>query len=653
MAKTLTVYLAADLKKFNSGMDQAGRKVNGFSGTLRDKMGPALIAAAAAAGAFALKLAKDGVQAAIEDEKAVAQLANTLENLNFSHDTAAVEAYIYQLERAYGVADTDLRPAYERLIRSTNDVEAANRALKLAMDISAATGKSLSSVSDQLGKAYDGQVEGLSRLGVGLDRTQLKTMSLDEIMTTLSKNFSGAADVAAGTFEGRMKRLNTATDNLAEAFGAGLLDSLNDATEGTQDAVDAMEDLEPLLKSIGELAGESVTDIAYLASALGDVGSAAQDVTENAGMLGPVFDGVRKAVQPLINPLGFVADSLRAIRGETGNLTGTGSSAGERGSLRDLEQQTEESTEAFSDYRFQVQGAQAALARMYAPLSNVNEETEDLAGNTGSAAKETDELTKKQKNLVEAYEAQGIAFATSREELLEGIRVLDDATKAVEEYANTIQDDLLEAFDLVGLYDAAKESGGDLAENMEDGLKTAFAHMEWGGNVLNALEAANVPRGLIEYLSSIGPEGGWELGQAMLSDEGLKGSIESGWTKIQDKTRELALDLVPEFLEAGRLSAIDNLNGLAQQFGEDQRKFKRLGNKLGQQVGDEFSKRMLKEVADAVRQVEALATAARAEKVAAAQAQQARITEQAVATAISQLIRNSDQRSGRNVQPVL
>ena len=431
------------------------------------------------------------------------------------------------------------------------------------------------------------------------------------------------------------------------------LNSLNDATEGTQDAVDAMEDLEPLLKSIGELAGESVTDIAYLASALGDVGSAAQGVTENAGMLGPVFDGVRKAVAPLINPLGFVADSLRAIRGETGNLTGSGSSAGERGSLRDLEQQTEETTEAFSDYRFEVQGAQAALARMYAPLSRVNEETEDLTGNTGGAAKATDELTKKQKDLVEAYEAQGIAFATSREELLEGIRVLDDATRAVEEYANTIQDDLLEAFDLVGLYDAAKESGGDLAENMEEGLNTAFAHMEWGGNVLNALKAANVPQGLIEYLSSIGPEGGWELGQAMLSDDGLKGSIESGWTKIQDKTRELAHDLVPEFLEAGRLGAIAKLDGLAMQFAEDQRKFKRLGNKLGQQVGDSFSERMLKEIAEAVRQVEALATAARAEKVAAAQAEQSRITEQAVATAISQLIRNSDQRSGRNVQPVL
>lgn len=294
MAKTLTVYLAADLKKFNSGMDQAGRKVNGFSGTLRDKMGPALIAAAAAAGAFALKLAKDGVQAAIEDEKAVAQLANTLDNLNFSHDTAAVEAYIYQLERAYGVADTDLRPAYERLIRSTNDVEDANRALKLAMDISAATGKSLSSVSDQLGKAYDGQVEGLSRLGVGLDRTQLKTMSLDEIMTTLSKNFSGAADAAAETFEGRMQRLRTATDNLAEAFGAGFLDSLNNATEGTQDAVDAMEDLEPLLKAVGKAAGDNITAVAGIAGAVGQLAENAGLATENLGPAGTALDGFLK-----------------------------------------------------------------------------------------------------------------------------------------------------------------------------------------------------------------------------------------------------------------------------------------------------------------------------------------------------------------------
>jgi hypothetical protein len=653
MAKTLTVYLAADLKKFNSGMDQAGRKVNGFSGTLRDKMGPALIAAAAAAGAFALKLAKDGVQAAIEDEKAVAQLANTLDNLNLSHDTKAVEAYIYQLERAYAVADTDLRPAYERLIRSTKDVEDANRALKLALDISAATGKSLSSVSDQLGKAYDGQVEGLSRLGVGLDRTQLKTMSLDEIMTTLSNNFSGAADVAAETFEGRMKRLNTATDNLAEAFGAGLLNSLNDATEGTQDAVDAMEDLEPLLKSIGKLAGESVTDIAYLASSLSEVGSAAQDVTENAGMLGPVFDGVRKAVAPLINPLGFVADSLRAIRGETGNLTGSGSSAGRYNSMPKLTEATEETTEAFSDYRFEVQGAQAALARMYAPLSRVNEETEDLTGNTGGAAKATEEYTKQQQRLLDTSELLGIQLATTRDELIGSIGDLEAATQAVENYANAIQQDLLGGINLGAVYqENFDEQGRQTGKSLIDGFQEQVNQAEWFGNVLTAIKAQGADQSLIEQIASLGPEVGGALGQQLLN-EGIIPTINAQWVGVQETTKALALGLVPEFLEAGRLSAIENLNGLAQQFKQDQRKFKKLGKAIGEQVGASFKKQIAKDVRDAVRAVEAAATAARAERVAAAEAEQARITEQAVATAISQLIRNSDQRSGRNVQPVL
>jgi len=651
MAKTLTVYLAADLKKFNSGMDQAGRKVNGFSGTLRDKMGPALIAAAAAAGAFALKLAKDGVQAAIDDEKAVAQLANTLDNLNFSHDTAAVEAYIYQLERAYGVADTDLRPAYERLIRSTNDVEAANRALKLAMDISAATGKSLSSVSDQLGKAYDGQVEGLSRLGVGLDRTQLKTMSLDEIMTTLSKNFSGAADAAAETFEGRMQRLRTATDNLAEAFGAGFLDSLNNATEGTQDAVDAMEDLEPLLKAVGKAAGDNITAVAGLAGAVGQLAEQAGLATENLGPAGTALDGFLKGITT--SPLVFLNNELQKLMGNTGTLSGSGSSAGQYNSMPKLTEETEDTTEAFSDYRFEVQGAQAALSRMYAPLSNVNEETEDVTENTGGAAKATKEYTKQQQRLLDTSEVLGIQLATTREELVGSIGDLEAATEAVENYANAIQQDLLGGIDLGAAYEAQfDEEGQRTGQSLIDGFNAQIEGAQWFGNVLTAIKERGEDQTLLEELARLGPAIGGALGQQLL-DEGLVATISEKWVDVQNLTKDLALGLVPEFLEAGRLSAIDTLNGLAAQFVKDQRKFKKLGEKLGAQVGSEFKKQIAKDVRDAVRAVEAAATAARAERVAAAEAEQARITEQAVANAISNLIRNSDQRSGRNVQPVL
>lgn len=645
MAKTLTVYLAADLKKFNSGMDKAQAKTNGFSGSLKDKLGPAMIAASAAAGAFALKLATDGVQAAIEDEKAVAQLANTLDNLNLAHDTSNVEAYIYSLERAYGVADTDLRPAYERLVRSTKDTQEANDALKIAMDISASTGKELKTVVDTLGRAYDGSTTSLSRLGVGLDQTQLSAMSVDEIMTVLAKNFSGAADKAANTFEGRLKRLTTATDNLKEAFGAGLLGSLNDATDGTQDMVDTMEDLEPLLKRFGELVGQNVTDLAYLATSLSDAASAAQGLGDEYAILGPVFDNVKGAVERLFNPLGTLAGLLRQVSGEQNTLVDIGGG---------------EFPDAVDDQNFALQAAHRTYQDAAVRLNRLNQEIEVATENTGSnaratggAARETDKLTKAQEKLIESYELQGVVFQTTKTELIDQIRELENATQAVEDYANSIQQDLLAGFDLLDEYNKAKEGGGNIAQALEEGLKERFEAIEWGGNVLNALKASDVPQSLIEYLASVGPEGGWELGQAMLEDQGLLGSLTEGWKNIQSTTKELALGLVPEFLEAGRLSAIDNLNGLATQFAADQKKFKKLGNKLGQQVGDEFSKRMLKEIADAVREVEAIASAARAEKVEAAQAEQARITEQAVAQAIRGLIVNSDQRAGRNVQPVL
>jgi hypothetical protein len=290
---------------------------------------------------------------------------------------------------------------------------------------------------------------------------------------------------------------------------------------------------------------------------------------------------------------------------------------------------------------------------MYASLQNTNTETEEQTRTTSGARRETEKLTKAQEKLLESYELQGIAFQTTKNDLIDQIQTLADATAAVEDYANTIQQDLLAGIDLGGLYAAQfDEEGNRTGTSLIEGFNRAIEQAEYFGNVLTAIKAQGADQSLIEQIAGLGPETGGALGQQLL-DEGLVPTMNEKWANVQAVTKELALGLVPEFLEAGRLSAIDSLNGLATQFGKDQRKFKRLGNKLGQQVGDEFAARALKEIRDAVREVEAIATAARAEAVASAQANQARITEQAVATAIAGLIRNSDQRTGRNVQPVL
>ena len=653
MAKTLTVYLAADLKKFNSGIKDAQHGLNGFGGTLKNMLGPALIAAGAAAGAFAIKLGVDGVKAAIEDQKAMEALATTLDNLNMSHSTDAIEGYIYELERAYGIADTELRPAYDRLIRSTKDVEEANNALKLSMDISAATGKSLQAVTDALGRAYDGNTVGLSRLGLGIDKTALASMSLEDITAQLAKTFGGQADTNARTFEGQLRRLTTATDNLKEAFGAGLLEALGDTNDTTQNLVDTMESFEPILKGLGGAFGRFAnTGLKTYTAAMQDAELATEQTADQMAGLGKVAEisgaligeifasltGPNSPIGVVLRQIGAVTSATNELRLSADRLSGD--------SIPNLNKELE-------TQNFQISAANRLYQDAGARAQRLADELEEVDKKTTGAAGSTEKLTAAQQKLVDLYEVQGIAFKTTTRDLLDQIVAVENATAAVENYAASIQQNLLAGLNLGSIYEAQfDEQGNRTGTSLIEGFNRAIEQAEYFGNVLTAIKAQNADQRLIEQIAALGPETGGALGQQLL-DEGLVPTLNEKWLGVQETTRELALGLVPEFLEAGRLSAIDTLTGLATQFKEDQAKFKKLGGQLGRQVGSEFKTRMINEIRDAVREVEAIATAARAEAVARAEAEQARITEQAVATAISNLIRNSDQRAGRNAQPVL
>jgi len=114
--KTLTVYLAADVSKLRSGLNSADRSLSGFGDKLNRMVGPALIGAAAAAGTFAVALAVDGVQAAIQEEAELAKLSTTLNNLGFAEQTDEVNSFIDELQYSAAVSDSTLRPAYSRLL---------------------------------------------------------------------------------------------------------------------------------------------------------------------------------------------------------------------------------------------------------------------------------------------------------------------------------------------------------------------------------------------------------------------------------------------------------------------------------------------------------------------------------------------------------
>jgi hypothetical protein len=229
--RSLKLALLADTKDFIQGLDKADKETRTFSNKLDDalkKGAAAFLAVGAAAGAMAISIGVDAVKAAIEDEKAQKSLAITLKNTTKATDAQvkSVEDYIDKTARASGIADDQLRPSLDRLVRSTQDVTKAQKLQQLALDISAGTGKDLATVTEALGKAYDGNLGALKRIGVPLDESIIKTKDFDAATKALSETFAGQADAAADTFAGRIARLNISLDEAKEKLGAALLEPL-------------------------------------------------------------------------------------------------------------------------------------------------------------------------------------------------------------------------------------------------------------------------------------------------------------------------------------------------------------------------------------------------------------------------------------------
>jgi phage-related protein len=129
---------------------------------------------------------------------------------------------------------------------------------QLALDISAGTGKDLSAVSEALGKAYDGNLGALRRLGVGIDDSIIKSKNFDAAAAALSKTFEGQASKQAETFQGKMARLTVAFDEAKETVGSYVLDALTPLISNFVDkGIPAIQDFASNLgKTLGPAFGE-------------------------------------------------------------------------------------------------------------------------------------------------------------------------------------------------------------------------------------------------------------------------------------------------------------------------------------------------------------------------------------------------------------
>ena len=218
-------------------------------------------------------IARRSITAANEDARSQRLLANALRNTAgaTTEQIGAVESNLQKMQYSAAIADDELRPALQSLVMVTGDMTKSQDLLATALDISAATGRDVQTVALSLGRAYQGNVGALRRLGLFVSDTAVKSKDFQMAMEEIRPAVEGAAEEAAKGADGGWKKL-------------GLI--LGDAEEITGDYLN--ETLLPLIDQTVQW------------------GQAATGAAEKNGFLGRVMGNLRQTVWQTANPVAFL-----------------------------------------------------------------------------------------------------------------------------------------------------------------------------------------------------------------------------------------------------------------------------------------------------------------------------------------------------------
>jgi hypothetical protein len=248
------------ISDFNSkGIDSAIREFKKLE-TAGEKAQFAIKKAAVPAAAAIAGLgivAVDAVKAFMEDDKAAQLLATSLRNTTGATDAQikSVEAFITKTSIAAAVADDELRPAFDKLVRGTGDVTKAQDLMNLALDISAGTGKDLGAVSDALSKAFNGQLGPLKKLDPALASLIENGATTDEVFAALGDTFKGAASTSANTASGKMKSFTIQMGEFKESIGAAVFPIVDKLLPAFKSVADFVTNNTTLVVTLGAVIG--------------------------------------------------------------------------------------------------------------------------------------------------------------------------------------------------------------------------------------------------------------------------------------------------------------------------------------------------------------------------------------------------------------
>jgi hypothetical protein len=572
-------YDGAGVQKAKKDISTLDTQAKGFSKSFTSSFAGAGAAISAAFGVGVigrnvLDFFQSSVTAALADEKAMRSLEIALQNVGAAHQVAPIEKFIDALARETGVADDQLRPAFQRLVTATGDVGLSQKNLQLAMDISAGTGRELETVTLALARAFTGSTTGLSRLGAGLDANLLKSKDMDKITAALSDRFSGQAAAAADTYQGKINQLNIAVDEGKELIGVALLGAIENVSEAFGGAGGMADTVDTASQSVADFITGLSSDIGKLnklSIETDKVTKATSDLDRSytlltSGTLGPIinfFETVTNRGTKIRVETDRQANALQKLRGEyidsTGAMIGVVSAQGRlRGALSETTAAAVQQFAAMSllDQKMQDAGTRAivmanndAAARRVANVATV--ET-----GTSSAAAAKDVFTFKE--ALQQVNTEGL------EKLNANLQTAQDEFNG---FRDSVAGGLTGQLNFASAVDQAKEGGTGIVDGITGQANGIVAF----GEQLLQLLGTSLSEESFAAVAAMTAERGSQLATVLLGANGatLIAQLNTSVAAVNTVAEAVGLQSAEKFKGAGVKTAEETITGFKEYMGKD------------------------------------------------------------------------------------
>jgi hypothetical protein len=219
---------------------------------------------------------KKSVKAFADSELEATRLTKAVSNLGLAFAAPEIDRYIDKIELATGVNRDLLQPSYLTLLQTTGSLTKSQDLLNLSLDVAAATGTDVASVSQKLAQAYVGNAKGLRSLNLGLTTAELNSADFETVQKRITELFGGQGEAAAQSYVAQIAKLSIASEQASEIIGKGLVDSLLILSNNTSveqladDMLDAARNTAAFTEAVAGLANAINAPIKGLANVLAE-----------------------------------------------------------------------------------------------------------------------------------------------------------------------------------------------------------------------------------------------------------------------------------------------------------------------------------------------------------------------------------------------